>query len=85
MRQSQQVLEWQAEARAEGLAEGKAEGQADGQKIAVIAFLEARFQSVSAGLVESIRSISDLQRLTALLPLAAKAASLDQFRLDAGL
>ena len=77
MVQSQQVLEWQSEARAEG----KAEGQAT----ALIAVLEARFQSVATELVDAIRSISDLRRLSTLVPLAAKAASLDQFRIDAGL
>jgi hypothetical protein len=77
MVESQQVLEWQAEARVAGEAAGRA--------AAVIGFLEARFQTVPPDLVKSIRSISEVARLTALVTLAGKAPSLDQFRADAGL
>lgn len=77
MTESQQVLDWQAEA----LARGRAEGQA----AAVVAALEARFQSVPADLVAAITSLTDFKRLSTLIPIAVKAPSLDQFRADAGL
>jgi hypothetical protein len=81
MVESQQVLEWQAEARAEGEARGRL--RATGA--ALVAFLEARFQTMPPDLVDRIRTTSDVERLAGLVALAGKASSLDQFRADAGL
>lgn len=69
MTQSITVLEWQAEAKA----------------AAVVDFLEARFQAVPSDLAGAIRSMTDIQKVSALVKLAAKSTSLDQFRKDAGL
>jgi hypothetical protein len=68
MTRSPVVDEW----RAEGLAAG------------VIAVLESRFQALLPELVTTIQGIKDIKRLDALVKLAAKAPSLDQFRADAG-
>jgi hypothetical protein len=68
MTRSPVVDEW----RAEGLAAG------------VIAVLESRFQALVPELVTTIQGIKDLKRLDALVKLAAKAPSLDQFRADVG-
>jgi hypothetical protein len=63
---------------------GRGEVRAEAQVMAVLAVLEARFQTFPADLAAAIRSITDLGKLSALIPLAAKAPSLDQFRADAG-
>lgn len=81
MRESKQVLEWQAEARAEGRAEGRREERA----ASLIAFLEARFQSVPADLIQAIQSQTNPDTLLALIPLAARAESVESFRASAGL
>jgi hypothetical protein len=81
MVESQQVLEWQAEARAEGEARGRL--RATGA--ALIRFLEARFHTIPQELIDRIRAMSDVERLAGLVSLAGEAPSLDQFRADAGL
>ena len=73
MTESQQVLEWQEEARL------------DTQVVTIIGILEDKFQAVPADLSARLRAISDSQRLLRLTILAAKTPSLDQFRADAGL
>lgn len=73
MIQSLQVLEWQTE------------GEIRGKVSSVIAILEARFQSIPAELVRTIRATSDMAKLNSLVSTAATSPSLDQFRQDAGL
>jgi hypothetical protein len=73
MVESQQVLEWQEEARV------------DTQVVTIVAILEDKFQAVPADLTKALRAIADSKRLHRLALLAAKAPSLDQFRADAGL
>jgi hypothetical protein len=75
MIQSQQVLEWQAEAQVKGRAEGRAE--------ALLDMLEAKFGGVPKELASAIRATTDVNRLKAWVILAVKAVSLDQFRHDA--
>jgi hypothetical protein len=77
MIQSQQVLEWQAEARVEGEVKGQGE--------ALLTVLEAKFGSVPREVASAIRATTDLNRLKSWLIHAGKAASLDQFRQDAQL
>jgi hypothetical protein len=69
MIQSQQVLEWQAEARAEG----------------TLDVLEAKFGGVSEEVASAVRATTDMARLKNWTVLAAKAPSLEQFRHDAQL
>jgi hypothetical protein len=73
MVESQQVLEWQEEARV------------DTQVVTIIAILEDKFQPLPTELGAALRAITDSKRLYRLAILAAKAPSLDQFRADAGL
>jgi flagellar biosynthesis/type III secretory pathway protein FliH len=89
MEQSQQVLEWQAEAekrgvargKAEGKAEGQAEGKADGKADSVLWLLERRFsRPPPAVLAAAIAGTTDLARLDHLLDLAMDANSLEEFR-----
>lgn len=61
------------------------EWRAEGQVAALIGFLESRFQTLPSGLVTALQAVKELKRLDALVKLAAKAPSLDQFRADAGL
>lgn len=77
VRQSQQVLEWQNQARAEG----KAEGQIKGQQSALLRVLQRRFLNpLSTDLVETIIAMNDLDVLARWLDAAVAAASLESFR-----
>ncbi len=77
MRQSQQVLEWQEQARQEGLMEG----QVIGQQAALVHVLEKRFQTVlPADLADAISRMTDLEQMLAWLDAAVAADSLDTFR-----
>jgi hypothetical protein len=67
--QSKQVAEWQAQAVAES----------------VVRVLDARVGSPTEDLIQSIRTTLDMATLNRWLHLAATAASLDDFRRDAGL
>ncbi len=69
MKQSQQVLEWQAEARAES----------------ILRLLELRFHEVPPDLAESLRTTTDFVKLTAWFDLAYSAASIEAFRHRTGL
>jgi hypothetical protein len=73
VKQSKQVLEWQAEARAEERAE------------MLLEVLEARFQDLPEDLVSALRALTNVARLKALVPLAVRSSSLEQFRQDAKL
>jgi flagellar biosynthesis/type III secretory pathway protein FliH len=74
---SQQVLEWQAEARAEGRAEGRTEGQAE----ALLQLVEFRFPgSISSELAAEIRALRDVEQLKKGIAAAVAANSLDEFR-----
>jgi hypothetical protein len=73
MVESQQVLEWQEEARL------------DTQVAAIIEILKDKFAAVPPDLATALRAITDSKRLLKLVVLASKTPSLDQFRADAGL
>jgi predicted transposase YdaD len=79
MIQSQQVLEWQAEARAEGRAEGRTEGRAEGRADAILRVLEVRHGPLPESLPPRARAIRDVAQLDGLLVTAARCASLDEF------
>ena len=66
-------------------AEGELRGELRGKVAALIAFLEARFQSIPKDLVQRIGELDNVATLTRMLPLAATSASLSDFRKDAGL
>jgi hypothetical protein len=73
VKQSEQVLEWQAEARIEA------------QAAAVLSALEAKFQSVPTDLAAKIQGTTEEVKLKAWLPLAVLTPSIEKFRTDAGL
>jgi hypothetical protein len=73
MRESQQVLEWQAEARLEGRAEGL--------RSALEQTLEQRFQApVSAEVKTALNALSNPDELSRWLREALQASSLDAFQ-----
>jgi hypothetical protein len=76
MIQSQQVLEWQAEARVQGKAEGNVEGTVN----ALLQVLEVKFGQVPADLATVMRGTTDLQSLKNWLSVAVRASTLDEFR-----
>jgi hypothetical protein len=79
---SQQVLEWQAEARAKGRIEGKAEAKAED----VVSALRVRFpKKVSKKLHQAIMQSTDLEQLDHWHKLAITAETLDAFRAAAHL
>jgi hypothetical protein len=71
----------------EAVREARKETQMEVKRNAVVAFLEARFgpSSLPPDLTSAIREVRELARLDAILTQAAKAASLADFRRDAGL
>ncbi|WP_439620820.1 hypothetical protein [Gemmata sp.] len=69
---------------AEGEAKGKAEGALKQAAVSVVAVLEARFGSVPPEVEAAVRERPDLPTLQSWLTLAAKAATLDEFRTTAG-
>jgi hypothetical protein len=69
MRQSRQVLEWQAEARVETLLE----------------VLESRFGELPEDLTSALRALTSTPRIKALAPLVGRSRSLEEFRRDAKL
>ncbi len=75
--QSQQVLEWQAEARAEALV--------DSTVAHILRLLEIRFQQIPADLANVLRGTTDLAKLQTYFDLAVSAVSIDGFRQSAGL
>ena len=80
--QSQQVLEWQAEAEQRGRMRGKAEGKAE----SVVRVLERRLsEAIPPDLASAIRATTDLAQLDRLLDAAAITASVDDFRRHANL
>lgn len=87
--QSQQVLEWQAEAEkrgivkgeAKGKAEGKAEGKVEGEAKALLRLLERRFSMlVPADLATTIQATRDIAQLDRWFDAAIDVATLDEFR-----
>ena len=79
------VDEWRAEGRAEGEAKGRTEGRTEGRTTTIVAFLEARYKSIPADLIQAIHSTIDEERLAKLVMLTATANSLEHFRTEAGL
>jgi hypothetical protein len=77
VRQSKQVLEWQAEGRAEALVDTRVDD--------VLAILQARFAPVPAEIASTVRATRDPLRLGEWVIQAATAESLDQFRAATGL
>lgn len=89
VKQSPQVLEWQAQARregrVEGQAEGRLEGRAEGKVEAVLRVLELRFGSpVANDLVALLNQVHDPMELSRWLDAALTAPSLDAFRHTVG-
>jgi hypothetical protein len=77
VRQSQQVLEWQAEARKEGLREG----ELTGQRTALLRTLRVRFKrKVPARISAAIADLNDLDELAKWLDAALTADSWEAFR-----
>lgn len=85
VRQSQQVLEWQEEARREGRQQGLAEGRAEERVASLLDVLGTRFPGeVDTDLEASIKAITDLSTLRAAYKSAILASSLEQFRRETG-
>ncbi len=81
MEQSQQVLEWQAEAEKRGWVRGRAEGRAEGQANALETVLRARFgQELPAELKALIENTSDASVLNGWLEAVMNTSSLDEFQ-----
>jgi hypothetical protein len=77
VRQSQQVLEWQEEARREALAKG----QLETKRATVLRAVQVRLQSpVPADLVARVEAMTSLEELDRWFDAALTAASLDDFR-----
>jgi len=74
---SKQVLEWMAQAEAYSM------GRIAGLRSSVIEGLGARFGELPDGLSDAIQFTDNAARLSALLLLAVRCASLDEFRRDA--
>jgi hypothetical protein len=98
MKQSQQVLEWQAEARKEGRIEGHKEGRIEGHKegrkegevsrlrSVVLRALELRTHApVPPDLAEAVAGLNDLDELARWFEATQTAESLDAFRAAVGL
>lgn len=77
MSESQVVKEW--------MREGEVKGEIKGRVETIRTFLETKLGSMPADLATALRAITDVNRLNALVPLAVRAASFDQFRQDANL
>jgi hypothetical protein len=75
--QSQQVLEWQAQARKEGRDEGRKE--------ALLDLLQDKFGAVPGEVAAAVRSEADQGKLRRWSTIAGRVDSLEQFRRDAGL
>jgi flagellar biosynthesis/type III secretory pathway protein FliH len=83
--QSQQVLEWQAEAekrgKIQGKEEGKVEGKAEGKADMVVRILKRRFAAeMTEDLAAKIRATHDASVLDSWLDVAYAANSLEDFR-----
>ena len=85
VQQSQQVLEWQAQAyergKTEGKAEGKVEGKAEGKAETLLHQAERRLKApVPTDLAARIRSTTDLAQLDRWLEGVLDVTSPDEFR-----
>ena len=80
MIQSKQVMEWQAQAHDKGVDEGRVQKA----KQMLLGTLRRRFTSVPIDLAESINRSQDESTLDRWTNDAFEAASLDAFRLQAG-
>lgn len=81
MRQSQQVLEWQQEARVEGRVEGLLQGRTEGQVNDILRLLELRFPpGPTAELIAAIHSVTDPGNRARIFDAAVTAASLEAFQ-----
>lgn len=81
VRQSQQVLEWQAEARIEGRKEGRAEGQLETKRADLLCLIQLKFhEALPSDLVDQIDATTNLEVLTRWFDQAVQANSLDAFR-----
>jgi hypothetical protein len=77
VRESQQVLEWQAEARKEGLVEGKVQDARE----KLLQVLQVRFgMDVPADFSAQVQAQDDLNVLNRWFQQALTAATLDDFR-----
>lgn len=81
VRQSMQVLEWQAEARKEGREEGREEGTLAGTARSLLRLLEKRFpRRVPATVKAQIKASTDLAQLEAWFDAAVNIGSMKEFR-----
>src|SRR5262249_41042226 len=81
MERSQQVLEWQAEARQEGRLAGRQEGQMESKRADILALLRLRLRTeVPADIGAAVTALTGLPTLSRWFELAATTDSLDAFR-----
>jgi flagellar biosynthesis/type III secretory pathway protein FliH len=82
MRESQQVLEWQAEARAEALKEGRQEGWREGRQDALLDVVRLQFGSALPDeLMAQVRSLTDNAEISRWFEAAVKSQTFEQFQL----
>jgi hypothetical protein len=81
MRQSQQVLEWQAQARQEG----RQEGERERSRALVLRALELRYRTpVPADLAAAVAALNDLGELSRWFDATLTNDTLDAFRAEVG-
>ena len=75
--------EGRSEGLSQGLSQGISQGLSQGETVAmrraVIRSLEAKFQTVPPGLVETVDRLDDIARLGELLTQAVRARTLEDF------
>ena len=76
---SQTMEKKYGEIAAEGEARGRAEGKAEGKVESIIESLAVRRLPLDAELEQSLRAISDLDRLTELNRIAVTCVSVEEF------
>ncbi len=81
MKQSQQVLEWQAEAMAEGEARGEARGRVQALREVLQSLLEHRFGKLPEDLLTRINTTEDLSHLQNAINKGFDIQSLDELPL----
>lgn len=89
MKESEQVLEWQAQARKEGRQQGWQEGRVEGhQKVrraSIQRAIELRFRtSVPPDLADAVMQLTDLDELSRWFDASVTCDSLDAFRAAVG-
>jgi hypothetical protein len=83
--ESKQVKEWQAEALDRGLSQGRVQGIIQGRAEMLLDVLAGRLDAVPEDLAQRIRSSMETSVLHRWMQCAIKAATLEEFRREAGL